>query len=173
MSKVTVWLWLVTRLFFCVSAKFLKSIQHKRFIEWSEDKADYLTLQNYMTSLRMAKCKFPKHLNEHILKRHPQLENRMRGILLDWLMEVCDCFNLQRSTFYLAQSYLDMYLAKNGMDIPESDSRADDSSFKSDFDRHSTDSATALLLNLVVKVKKKPMCQKRLIPPSQNRNCSC
>lgn len=89
----------------------------------------------------MAKCKFPKHLNEHILKRHPQLENRMRGILLDWLMEVCDCFNLQRSTFYLAQSYLDMYLAKNGMDIPESDSRADDSSFKSDFDRHSTDSA--------------------------------
>ena len=95
---------------------FLKTIQPKRFIEWSDDTNNFLTVQNYMTSLRMTKCKFPKTLNEKVMDRHPELESRMRGILLDWLMEVCECFFLQRSTFYLAQSYLDTFLARTGLE---------------------------------------------------------
>ncbi|XP_063950906.1 G1/S-specific cyclin-E [Lytechinus pictus] len=45
------------------------------------------------------------------LKRHPSLGERMRAILLDWLIEVCEVYRLHRESFYLAVDFVDKYLA--------------------------------------------------------------
>lgn len=36
---------------------------------------------------------------------------RMRSILVDWIMEVCEVYRLRRMTFYLAVDYIDRYLS--------------------------------------------------------------
>lgn len=41
---------------------------------------------------------------------HPELNERMRAILLDWLAEVCEDYSLHRETWYLAINYIDRYL---------------------------------------------------------------
>ncbi|KAK4871549.1 hypothetical protein RN001_015673 [Aquatica leii] len=38
---------------------------------------------------------------------------RMRSILVDWIMEVCEAYHLRRITFYLALDYIDRYLTIN------------------------------------------------------------
>ncbi|KAH8273622.1 hypothetical protein KR018_004674, partial [Drosophila ironensis] len=45
-----------------------------------------------------------------MLEQHSGLQPRMRAILLDWLIEVCEVYKLHRETFYLAVDYLDRYL---------------------------------------------------------------
>lgn len=35
---------------------------------------------------------------------------RMRAILMDWIMEVCEAYKLRRVTYYLAVDYIDRYL---------------------------------------------------------------
>lgn len=47
---------------------------------------------------------------EMILGRHPALQPRMRAILLDWLIEVCEVYRLHRETFYLAVDFIDRFL---------------------------------------------------------------
>lgn len=49
--------------------------------------------------------------DQHLLQRHPLLQPKMRAILLDWLMEVCEVYKLHRETFYLAQDFFDRYMA--------------------------------------------------------------
>lgn len=46
-----------------------------------------------------------------MLINHPGLQARMRAILLDWLIEVCEVYKLHRETYYLALDYLDRYLS--------------------------------------------------------------
>ena len=41
---------------------------------------------------------------------HPGLQPRMRAILLDWLIEVCEVYKLHRETYYLTIDYIDRYL---------------------------------------------------------------
>lgn len=48
-----------------------------------------------------------------MLGNHPGLQPRMRAILLDWLIEVCEVYKLHRETYYLALDYLDRYLSTN------------------------------------------------------------
>lgn len=48
-----------------------------------------------------------------MLKNHPGIQPRMRAILLDWLIEVCEVYKLHRETYYLAVDYLDRYLSVN------------------------------------------------------------
>lgn len=48
-----------------------------------------------------------------MLQRHPALQARMRAILLDWLIEVCEVYRLHRETFYLAVDFIDRFLAKS------------------------------------------------------------
>jgi cyclin E len=45
-----------------------------------------------------------------MLARHPAIQPKMRAILLDWLIEVCEVYRLHRETFYLAVDFLDRYL---------------------------------------------------------------
>lgn len=42
--------------------------------------------------------------------KHPRLQPRMRSIVLDWLMEVSEAYNLHRQTLYLAQDYFDRFM---------------------------------------------------------------
>ncbi|KAM5236058.1 G1/S-specific cyclin-E1 isoform 1-T1 [Ctenodactylus gundi] len=49
--------------------------------------------------------------DKYFLQRHPHLQPKMRAILLDWLMEVCEVYKLHRETFYLAQDFFDRYMA--------------------------------------------------------------
>uniref|UniRef100_A0A1A9X494 Uncharacterized protein n=1 Tax=Glossina brevipalpis TaxID=37001 RepID=A0A1A9X494_9MUSC len=49
--------------------------------------------------------------NPAMLDNHPGLQPRMRAILLDWLIEVCEVYKLHRETYYLAVDYLDRYLS--------------------------------------------------------------
>ncbi len=45
-----------------------------------------------------------------VLERHPALQPRMRAILMDWIIEVCEVYRLHRETFYLAVDFIDRYL---------------------------------------------------------------
>lgn len=47
-----------------------------------------------------------------LLTKHPSLTARMRIILLDWLIEVCEVYRLHRETFYLATDFFDRYMSK-------------------------------------------------------------
>lgn len=49
--------------------------------------------------------------NPQMFQRHPTLQPRMRAILLDWLIEVCEVYKLHRETYYLAMDYIDRYLS--------------------------------------------------------------
>ncbi|KAG5675623.1 hypothetical protein PVAND_005512 [Polypedilum vanderplanki] len=46
----------------------------------------------------------------NMFDNHPSLQPRMRAILLDWLIEVCEVYKLHRETYYLTVDYLDRYL---------------------------------------------------------------
>jgi cyclin E len=49
---------------------------------------------------------------DHILTAHPAIHARMRAVLFDWLIEVCEVYRLHRETFYLAIDFIDRYLSK-------------------------------------------------------------
>ncbi|CAI9571274.1 unnamed protein product [Staurois parvus] len=49
--------------------------------------------------------------DKNFLQRHPELQQSMRAVLLDWLMEVCEVYKLHRETFYLAQDFFDRFMA--------------------------------------------------------------
>lgn len=49
--------------------------------------------------------------NADMFAQHPLLQPRMRSVLLDWLIEVCEVYRLHRETYYLAMDFLDRYLA--------------------------------------------------------------
>ncbi|KAM3919566.1 G1/S-specific cyclin-E1 [Leptodactylus fuscus] len=52
---------------------------------------------------------YPRDRN--LLQRHPELGERMRSILLDWLTEVSEVYKLHRETLYLAQDFFDRFMA--------------------------------------------------------------
>lgn len=47
----------------------------------------------------------------NMFSNHPGLQPRMRSILLDWLIEVCEVYKLHRETYFLTVDYLDRYLS--------------------------------------------------------------
>ncbi|XP_045523890.1 G1/S-specific cyclin-E [Pieris brassicae] len=49
--------------------------------------------------------------NPNMFDNHPNLQPRMRAILLDWLNEVCAVYKLHRETFHLTVDYIDRYLS--------------------------------------------------------------
>lgn len=49
--------------------------------------------------------------NDCIFSRHPSFQPSMRAMLLDWLNEVCQVYNLHRATYYLALDLFDRYLS--------------------------------------------------------------
>ncbi|XP_033753914.1 G1/S-specific cyclin-E-like [Pecten maximus] len=49
--------------------------------------------------------------DSNMFKKHPALQSRMRTILLDWLIEVCEVYRLHRETFYLGVDFVDRYIS--------------------------------------------------------------
>lgn len=47
----------------------------------------------------------------NLMQRHPDLDHRMRSILIDWLSEVCQEFKLHRETFYTSVDFVDRYFS--------------------------------------------------------------
>merc|ERR1712037_461466 len=47
-----------------------------------------------------------------LLSKHPTYTARMRTILLDWLIEVCEVYRLHRETFYLSADFFDRYMSR-------------------------------------------------------------
>jgi G1/S-specific cyclin-E1 len=61
---------------------------------------------------------YRRKTGHEILCQHPSLQPRMRTILLDWLVEVCEVYRQHRETFYLAVDFIDRYLSKT-RDMPK------------------------------------------------------
>jgi len=53
-----------------------------------------------------------------LLSKHPTYTSRMRTILLDWLIEVCEVYRLHRETFYLSADFFDRYMTRT-INIPK------------------------------------------------------
>jgi len=52
--------------------------------------------------------------------KNPEVQPKMRSILLDWLIEVAEVYKLHRETYYLAQDYVDRVLFSS-KDTPKSE----------------------------------------------------
>ncbi|XP_071785357.1 G1/S-specific cyclin-E-like [Asterias amurensis] len=80
------------------------------------DRRSPLPMLNWADSKEVWRIMLEKESNyvhdTRCLDSHPSLEKRMRAILLDWLIEVCEVYRLHRETFYLATDFIDRYLAK-------------------------------------------------------------
>lgn len=55
---------------------------------------------------------------DELLLRHHSIQARMRSILFDWMIEVCEVYRLHRETFYLAADFVDRYLGLSE-DLPK------------------------------------------------------
>ncbi|XP_054278740.1 G1/S-specific cyclin-E1-like isoform X3 [Macrosteles quadrilineatus] len=56
--------------------------------------------------------------DSELFAQHPSLQFRMRSVLLDWIMEVCEVYKLHRETYHLTLDYIDRYLSSQ-TDIPK------------------------------------------------------
>ncbi|XP_051881724.1 cyclin-A1 [Pristis pectinata] len=85
----------------------------RRFHYDSDEHVDFLAVEEYAEDiyqyLREAevRCK-PKF---GYMKKQPDITASMRSILVDWLVEVSEEYNLQTETLYLAINYLDRFLS--------------------------------------------------------------
>nr|XP_040582521.1 G1/S-specific cyclin-E-like [Lepeophtheirus salmonis]XP_040582522.1 G1/S-specific cyclin-E-like [Lepeophtheirus salmonis] len=100
--------------------------EFRQFINQSVEDSDYETRKHKSpfpvlswadkNDLWKLMCKkesgvYRRQHGEVILNRHPSFRPRMRAILLDWLIEVCEVYRLHRETFYLAVDFIDRYLS--------------------------------------------------------------
>ena len=46
------------------------------------------------------------------LERHPQVKEKMRTMMADWLIEVCEEYTLQRETYHMAMNFFDRYFSQ-------------------------------------------------------------
>lgn len=54
-------------------------------------------------------------LPDYLEKVQKDVSANMRGILIDWLVEVAEEYNLLPDTLYLAVSYIDRFLSINAL----------------------------------------------------------
>ncbi|XP_024994596.1 cyclin-A2-1-like isoform X2 [Cynara cardunculus var. scolymus] len=63
------------------------------------------------SSLRTAELKW-RHSVDYMKTVQLEISQEMRGILIDWLVEVCEEYGLASETFYLTVALIDQYLSK-------------------------------------------------------------
>jgi len=77
------------------------------------ESVDILAVPEYAkdiyTYLRSTESKFVAKWN--YMSKQPDITHSMRGILVDWLVEVAEEYKLQTETLYLAISYIDRFLS--------------------------------------------------------------
>ncbi|XP_059058330.1 G1/S-specific cyclin-E [Achroia grisella] len=72
--------------------------------------------QDVWNSMCECDAKSSRKKNINMFDNHPNLQLRMRAILLDWLNEVCEVYKLHRESFHLTVDYIDRYLS-NTVDV--------------------------------------------------------
>lgn len=78
-------------------------LERERFFDVREYQADIL---DYLKSSEA------KHLPKFgYMRKQPDINQSMRTILVDWLVEVCEEYRLQSETLCLAVSYIDRFLS--------------------------------------------------------------
>lgn len=60
-------------------------------------------------------------INSSFLGVQRNITSKMREILIDWMIEVCEEFMLKRETLHLSVSYIDHYLSNATYLIPKSE----------------------------------------------------
>lgn len=60
-------------------------------------------------------------ITPNFLARQPAISSKMREILIDWLMEVCEEFMLKRETLHTSIVYIDRYLEIASYKVPKSE----------------------------------------------------
>ncbi|EPS61050.1 a-type cyclin, partial [Genlisea aurea] len=68
-------------------------------------------IYEYLHKMEMEASRRP--LPDYLKKIQTDVTANMRGILIDWLVEVSEEYKLQSDTLYLTVSYIDLYLSKN------------------------------------------------------------
>ncbi|KAM3230266.1 hypothetical protein ACQJBY_060828 [Aegilops geniculata] len=66
-------------------------------------------IDGYLRSLEVEQLRRPR--DDYMVAMQKDISATMRGILVDWLVDVVDEFNLLADTLYLAVSYIDRFLA--------------------------------------------------------------
>ncbi|UJR28985.1 hypothetical protein I4U23_010203 [Adineta vaga] len=72
---------------------------------WYHSHQLWLNLMN-KTHDKTYKCR------HNFLESHPSITTKMRSVLFDWLIEVCEVYHLHRETYHLAIAYIDQYLCQ-------------------------------------------------------------
>lgn len=58
-------------------------------------------------------------LSDYMETIQKHVTERMRGLLIDWLVEVAEDYNLLPDILHLAVSYVDRFLSSNVVNIPQ------------------------------------------------------
>ncbi|XP_045459690.1 cyclin-A1-like [Melitaea cinxia] len=69
-------------------------------VEYRQDIYDY-----------MREIEVKNRPNPRYMRKQPDITHKMRSILIDWLVEVCDEYGQQSETLHLAVSYVDRFLS--------------------------------------------------------------
>lgn len=77
--------------------------QRERFFEVKEYQAEILEYLREAELKHLPKCGY--------MRKQPDINQSMRTILVDWLVEVCEEYRLQSETLCLAVSYIDRFLS--------------------------------------------------------------
>lgn len=77
--------------------------QRERFFEVKEYQVEILEYLREAELKHLPKCGY--------MRKQPDINQSMRTILVDWLVEVCEEYRLQSETLCLAVSYIDRFLS--------------------------------------------------------------
>lgn len=69
--------------------------------------------RNIVNFFKRKNCSSSDDRTDLLFESNPQLQPRMRSVLLEWIVEVCDVYKLHRETYHLTVDYLDRYLCKS------------------------------------------------------------
>ena len=107
----------------------IKEFENIRIKELEEKlpREDQKNLENPMTCAEYAGDIFTHMLSMEpiyqaegeYMPRHPELNHRMRAILLDWLVEVHLKFKLRQETLFLSFNIIDRFLSRSNSSIPK------------------------------------------------------
>lgn len=73
-------------------------------LDWSDESI----LWDFLCTKDLESCKVR---NSDYFTLHPGIHYRMRSVLLEWILEVCAVYKLQRETYFLTVDLLDRYLS--------------------------------------------------------------
>ncbi|KAJ4793724.1 Cyclin family protein [Rhynchospora pubera] len=100
----------------CVSVSIHDTTDEENTVEDPQMAAPYgFDIYQYLRSMEAEPKRRP--LPNYIKKTQLNLTAHMRGVLIDWLVEVAENYKLVSDTLYLTASYIDRYLSLNAIKL--------------------------------------------------------